>query len=72
MRFNLKMKNTYDTLFIRCLIGVLMKGFMSIRNRYEIARKYYKNSVILILIKKKLYIYKDNVLVDFKKINKLK
>ena len=49
-----------------------MKGFMSIRNRYEIARKYYKNSVILILIKKKLYIYKNNVLVDFKKINKLK
>ena len=45
---------------------------MGIRNRYEIARKYHKNYVILILIKKKLYIYKDNVLVDFKKINKLK
>ena len=49
-----------------------MKEFMSIRNRYEIARKYYKKCVILILIKKKLYIYKNNILVDFKKINKLK
>ena len=45
---------------------------MSVKNRYEIARKFYKNCVILILIKKKLYIYKNNVLVDFKKINKLK
>lgn len=45
---------------------------MSVRNRCEIARKYYKNYVMLILIKKKLYIYKNNLLVDFKKINKLK
>ena len=45
---------------------------MSIKNRYEIANKYYKNYVILILIKRKLYIYQDNKLVDFKYINKLK
>lgn len=45
---------------------------MSVRNRYEIAKKYYKNCVILILKKKKLYIYKDNILTGFKKINKLK
>ena len=45
---------------------------MSIKNRYEIANKYYKNYVILILIKRKLYIYKDNKLVDFKYINRLK
>ena len=45
---------------------------MSVRNRYEIVRKYYKDCVILILIRKKLYIYKDNILVDFKSINRLK
>ncbi len=45
---------------------------MGVRNRYEIARKYYNNCVILILIKRKLYIYKNNILIDFKKINKLK
>ena len=45
---------------------------MSVKIRYEIARKYYKNCVILILIKKKLYIYKNNILTDFKQINKLK
>ena len=45
---------------------------MGVRNRYEIARKYYNNRVILILIKRKLYIYKNNILIDFKKINKLK
>ena len=45
---------------------------MSVRNRYEIASIYYKNYVILILINKRLYFYKDNVLASFKKINKLK
>lgn len=45
---------------------------MGVRNRYEIVRKYYNDCVILILIKRKLYIYKNNILVDFKKINKLK
>lgn len=45
---------------------------MSVKNRYEIANKYYKNYVILILIKKKLYIYKNNILTSFKEINKLK
>ena len=45
---------------------------MGVRNRYEIVRKYYNNCVILILIKRKLYIYKNNILIDFKKINKLK
>ena len=45
---------------------------MSVRNRYEIAKKYYKDYVILILIKRKLYIYKNNLLLDFKEINKLK
>ena len=45
---------------------------MSVRNRYEIAKKYYKNCVILILIRKRLYIYKNNTLINFKKINKLK
>ena len=45
---------------------------MSVRNRYEIVRKYYKDCVILILIRKKLYIYKDNILTSFKQINKLK
>ena len=45
---------------------------MGVRNRYEIARKYNTDCVILILIKRKLYIYKNNILIDFKKINKLK
>lgn len=45
---------------------------MSVRNRYEIAKKYYKNCVILILIRKRLYIYKDNVLISFKKISEIK
>lgn len=45
---------------------------MSVKSRYEIAKKYYKNCVILILIRKRLYIYKDNDLISFKKINKLK
>lgn len=45
---------------------------MGVRNRYEIVRKYYNNCVILILIKRKLYVYKNNILIDFKKINKLK
>jgi len=45
---------------------------MSTINRYKIAKKYYKDSVILFFIKKKLYIYKDNILVDFKSINRLK
>ena len=45
---------------------------MSVRNRYEIAKIYYKKCVILILIKRKLYIYKDNILTSFKEINKLK
>lgn len=46
---------------------------MSIRNRYDIARKHYNNTVILVLKKRKLYTYnKDNLLVDFKKINTLK
>lgn len=45
---------------------------MSVKNRYEIAKKYYKNCVILVLIKRKLYIYENNLLVDFKEINKLK
>jgi len=45
---------------------------MSVRNRYEIVSKFYKDYVILILLKRKLYIYKNNVLTDFKKINKLK
>ena len=45
---------------------------MSVRNRYEIASIYYKNCVILILINKRLYFYKDNILTSFKKINKLK
>lgn len=45
---------------------------MGIKNRYEIVSKYYKNCVILILIKRKLYIYENNILKDFKKINKLK
>ena len=45
---------------------------MSARNRYEIAKKHYKNHVILILIRRKLYIYENNILIDFKKINKLK
>lgn len=45
---------------------------MGIRNRYEKVRKYYNNCVILILVKRKLYIYKNNILIDFKKINKLK
>ena len=45
---------------------------MSVRNRYEMLRKYYDNCVILILIKRKLYIYRNNILIDFKEINKLK
>ncbi len=40
---------------------------MGVKNRYEIARKYYNNCVILILIKRKLYVYKNNLLIDFKK-----
>lgn len=49
-----------------------MKGIMSVKNRYEFTKRYYRNCVILILIKRKLYIYKNNVLVDFKMINELK
>lgn len=46
---------------------------MGIRNRYDIARKHYNNTVILVLKKIKLYTYNnDNFLVDFKKINTLK
>ena len=45
---------------------------MSVRNRYEMVRRYYDNCVILILIKRKLYIYRNNILIDFKEINKLK
>ena len=33
---------------------------------------YYKDCVILLLIKDKLYIYENNNLISFKKINKLK
>ena len=45
---------------------------MGVRNRYEIARMYYKDCVILLLIKGKLYIYENNILAFFKKTNKLK
>ena len=60
-------------LFIRRIIGALNGDNMSIRNRYDIARKHYNNTAILVLKKRKLYTYnKDNLLVDFKKINTLK
>ena len=60
-------------LFIRRIIGALNGDNMSIRNRYNIARKHYNNTVILVLKKRKLYTYnKDNLLVDFKKINEEK
>ena len=45
---------------------------MGKKNRYDYACKCYKDYVILLLIKNKLYTYKDNKLCDFKKINKLK
>lgn len=45
---------------------------MSKINRYNFAKKYYKDYVILLLIKNKLYTYIDNKLVSFKYINKLK
>ena len=42
------------------------------KNRYDYACKCYKDCVVLLLNKNKLYTYKDNKLCDFKKINKLK
>ena len=45
---------------------------MSVINRYNFAKKIYKDYVILILIKRKLYTYKNNKLISFKDINKLK
>ena len=48
------------------------KYIMSKINRYNFTKKYYPNYVVILLVKKKLYIVKDNKLVDFKYINKLK
>lgn len=45
---------------------------MGKKNRYDFASKCYKDYVILLVIKNKLYIYKDNKLYNFKKINRLK
>ena len=45
---------------------------MSKINRYNFAKKCYKDYVILLLIKNKLYTYIDNKLVSFKYINNLK
>ncbi len=42
------------------------------KNRLEIAKLLYKDYVILIFIKKKLYIYDNNKLSRFKDLNKLK
>lgn len=45
---------------------------MSKINRYKFAKKCYKDYVILLLIKNKLYTYIDNKLISFKYINTLK
>ena len=45
---------------------------MSKINRYNFAKKCYKDYVILLLNNNKLYTYIDNKLVSFKYINKLK
>ena len=45
---------------------------MSKINRYNFAKKCYKDYVVLLLTKNKLYTYIDNKLVDFKYINRLK
>ena len=42
------------------------------KNRLELISLLYKDYVILILIKKKLYIYENNELSSFKDFNKLK
>ena len=42
------------------------------KNRLELISLLYKDYVILILIKKKLYIYENNKLSSFKDFNKLK
>ena len=41
-------------------------------NRYKLTKKCYKDYVIILLIKNKLYTYINNKLVSFKDINKLK
>lgn len=48
------------------------KYIMSKINRYNFTKKYYPNYVIILLIKRKLYIFKNNQLIEFKYINKLK
>ena len=42
------------------------------KNRYKFAKMLYQDYVILILKNKKLYTYDNNILIDFKYINKLK